>query len=80
MSSPGLLFASCHGPQPYGGSRTALAAAELATYDEVKQRLLGTGYFQPGLLLTVTTAFASGYVSTVSRTCLRADAHIRLAC
>jgi solute carrier family 25 uncoupling protein 8/9 len=54
------------GVGPTVGRATALAAAELATYDEVKQRLLATGWFQPGLLLTVTTAFASGYVSTVA--------------
>mmetsp|Transcript_27245 Transcript_27245/g.69254 ORF Transcript_27245/g.69254 Transcript_27245/m.69254 type:complete len:300 (+) Transcript_27245:16-915(+) len=54
------------GVGPTVGRATALAAAELATYDEVKGILLNTGYFQPGLLLTVCTAFASGYVSTVA--------------
>merc|ERR1719454_1524041 len=54
------------GVGPTVGRATALAAAELATYDEVKTQLLGTGWFQPGLALTVTTAFASGYVSTVA--------------
>lgn len=54
------------GVGPTVGRATALAAAELATYDEVKTQLLGTGFFTPGLLLTVTTAFASGYVSTVA--------------
>ena len=54
------------GVGPTVGRATALAAAELATYDEVKTQLLKSGYFSPGLLLTVTTAFASGYVSTVA--------------
>lgn len=54
------------GVGPTVGRATALAAAELATYDELKTQLLGTGYFSPGLLLTVTTAFGSGYVSTVA--------------
>jgi len=54
------------GVGPTVGRATALAAAELATYDEVKTRLLATGWFSPGLGLTITTAFASGYVSTVA--------------
>jgi len=54
------------GVGPTVGRATALAAAELATYDEVKTKLLGTGYFQPGLLLTAVTSFTSGYVSTVA--------------
>jgi solute carrier family 25 uncoupling protein 8/9 len=54
------------GVGPTVGRATALAAAELATYDEVKGQLLASGYFQPGLVLTITTAFASGYVSTVA--------------
>jgi len=53
------------GVGPTVGRATALAAAELATYDELKGTLLNTGFFTPGLLLTVTTAFGSGYVSTV---------------
>ena len=64
-SQEGIL-ALWTGVGPTVGRATALAAAELATYDEVKTQLLGTGYFQPGLLLTITTAFASGYVSTVA--------------
>lgn len=55
-----------HVHRPTVGRATALAAAELATYDEVKQRLLATGYFTQGLLLTAVTSFASGYVSTVA--------------
>ena len=49
------------GVGPTVGRATALAAAELATYDEVKTRLLDTGCFVPGLALTVTTAFVSGF-------------------
>merc|ERR1719453_2381798 len=65
VSEEGVL-ALWTGVGPTVGRATALAAAELATYDEVKTQLLNTGYFTPGLLLTVTTAFASGYVSTVA--------------
>jgi len=54
------------GVGPTVGRATALAAAELATYDEVKTKLLASGYFSPGLLLTAVTSFASGYVSTVA--------------
>ena len=54
------------GVGPTVGRATALAAAELATYDEVKGQLLKSCYFQQGLLLTATTALASGYVSTVA--------------
>jgi len=53
------------GVGPTVGRATALAAAELATYDELKGKLLSTGYFKPGLLLTISTAFGSGYVSTI---------------
>jgi len=54
------------GVGPTVGRATALAAAELASYDEAKTQLLKTGYFSPGLLLTATTAFISGYISTVA--------------
>jgi len=54
------------GVGPTVGRATALAAAELATYDEVKTQLLQTGMFTPGLLVTAITSFASGYVSTVA--------------
>ena len=43
----------------------ALAAAELATYDEVKGQLKAKVGMTDGLPLTLCTAFASGYVSTV---------------
>ena len=43
----------------------ALAAAELATYDEVKGQLKSKVGMTDGLPLTLCTAFASGYVSTV---------------
>jgi len=54
------------GVGPTVGRATALAAAELATYDEVKIQLKSKAGMQDGLLLTLTTAFASGYVSTVA--------------
>ena len=44
----------------------ALAAAELATYDEVKGLLKAKAGMKDGLLLTCCTALASGYVSTVA--------------
>jgi len=53
------------GVGPTVGRATALAAAELATYDEAKGQLLKTGMFKEGLPLVVTTAFISGFVSTV---------------
>ena len=53
------------GVGPTVGRATALAAAELATYDEVKGQFKKRGIFNDGLPLTVATAFVSGYVSTV---------------
>lgn len=55
-----------NGVGPTMGRATALAAAELATYDEVKGQLKSKVGMQEGLLLTLCTAFASGYVSTVA--------------
>jgi len=54
------------GVGPTVGRATALAAAELATYDEVKTQLKKHAGMKDGLLLTICTAFASGYVSTVA--------------
>lgn len=54
------------GVGPTMGRATALAAAELATYDEVKGQLKSKVGMQDGLPLTLCTAFASGYVSTVA--------------
>ena len=54
------------GVGPTCGRATVLAAAELATYDEVKGRFLASGFFKEGLLCTVCTAFVSGFVSTVA--------------
>ena len=54
------------GVGPTCGRATVLAAAELATYDEVKGRFLSSGRWQAGLLCTVCTAFVSGFVSTVA--------------
>mmetsp|Transcript_27276 Transcript_27276/g.65937 ORF Transcript_27276/g.65937 Transcript_27276/m.65937 type:complete len:255 (-) Transcript_27276:398-1162(-) len=55
------------GVGPTMGRATALAAAELATYDEVKGQLKSKVGMTDGLPLTISTAFASGYVSTVRR-------------
>jgi len=54
------------GVGPTVGRATALAAAELATYDEVKGQLKAKAGMTDGLPLTLCTAFASGYVSTVA--------------
>mmetsp|Transcript_44438 Transcript_44438/g.144239 ORF Transcript_44438/g.144239 Transcript_44438/m.144239 type:complete len:303 (+) Transcript_44438:66-974(+) len=54
------------GVGPTCGRATALAAAELATYDEVKTQFLHKGIFTEGLLCTCATAFVSGFVSTVA--------------
>lgn len=54
------------GVGPTCGRATALAAAELATYDEVKSRFLQFGILKEGLSLTLATAFISGFVSTVA--------------
>lgn len=55
------------GVGPTCGRATALAAAELSTYDEVKSQFLKRKIFEaPGLGLTLATAFISGFVSTVA--------------
>jgi|TARA_B100000524_G_scaffold346895_1_gene247868 solute carrier family 25 uncoupling protein 8/9 len=55
------------GVGPTCGRATALAAAELSTYDEVKSQFLKRKLFDgPGLPLTLATAFISGFVSTVA--------------
>lgn len=55
------------GVGPTCGRATALAAAELATYDEVKGKFTQYGIFKDGsLTLTLATAFVSGFVSTVA--------------
>merc|ERR1719331_3505933 len=51
------------GVGPTCGRATALAAAELASYDEVKTQFLHKGLFTEGLLCTCATAFVSGFVS-----------------
>lgn len=53
------------GVGPTVGRATALAAAELATYDEVKTQLVHKNIMNEGLPCHVTTAFISGFVSTV---------------
>lgn len=55
------------GVGPTMGRATALAAAELATYDEAKVQLKRSGFFPTdGLVLHVCTAFVSGFVATVA--------------
>jgi len=55
------------GVGPTVGRATALAAAELATYDEVKMQFKKNKIFtQDGLPLHVSTATIAGYVSTVA--------------
>lgn len=54
-----------NGVGPTMGRATALAAAELATYDEAKGQLQKLGVLGDGLGLVMGSAFISGYVSTV---------------
>merc|ERR1711924_223445 len=54
------------GVGPTCGRATVLAAAELATYDEAKQQILGTGMMKEGLPCHITVSFISGFVSTVA--------------
>eukprot|EP00929_Paragymnodinium_shiwhaense_P079816 TRINITY_DN41605_c0_g1_i1.p1 TRINITY_DN41605_c0_g1~~TRINITY_DN41605_c0_g1_i1.p1 ORF type:complete len:302 (+),score=71.55 TRINITY_DN41605_c0_g1_i1:61-966(+) len=52
---------------PTMGRATALAAAELSVYDEVKCQLRHHGVIeQDGLLLHTSTSFVSGYAATVA--------------
>jgi len=51
------------GVGPTMGRATALAAAELATYDEAKGKLKKMG-MQEGILCTIATSLISGFVST----------------
>eukprot|EP00420_Gonyaulax_spinifera_P000002 CAMPEP_0197933320 /NCGR_PEP_ID=MMETSP1439-20131203/109967_1 /TAXON_ID=66791 /ORGANISM="Gonyaulax spinifera, Strain CCMP409" /LENGTH=251 /DNA_ID=CAMNT_0043556139 /DNA_START=6 /DNA_END=758 /DNA_ORIENTATION=+ len=60
------ILAFWTGVGPTVGRATALAAAELSTYDELKQQLLSRGLMSDGLPCHVTTAFFSGFVSTVA--------------
>lgn len=53
------------GVGPTVGRATALAAAELATYDEVKTQIMKRKLMEEGLPCHVFTAFVSGFVSTV---------------
>jgi len=43
---------------------TVLAAAELASYDEIKTRLRRSGYFNDGLALHVGSALSAGFIGT----------------
>ena len=52
------------GVGPTAGRATALAAAELASYDEAKGQLKSNLGMKDGILLTACTSFISGYVST----------------
>jgi len=54
------------GVGPTMGRATALAAAELATYDEVKLRLRRSGTLQDGLPLHVSASFFSGFAATLA--------------
>ncbi|KAG8462155.1 hypothetical protein KFE25_011605 [Diacronema lutheri] len=61
------VMALWKGVGPTVGRATALAAAELATYDEVKTQFKKNKVFtQDGLPLHVSTSFIAGYVSTVA--------------
>lgn len=60
------IFGLWKGVGPTVGRATVVAAAELATYDEVKGRLLATSYFEQGLLCTTVTSSISGFCGTVA--------------
>lgn len=60
------ILAFWTGVGPTVGRATALAAAELSTYDEVKHQLLSRNLLSEGLPCHITTAFVSGFVSTVA--------------
>jgi len=64
VSEEGVL-ALWTGVGPTVGRATALAAAELATYDEAKGAILNSGLLKEGLPLVCCTALISGFVSTV---------------
>jgi len=52
------------GVGPTVGRAVALAAAELATYDEAKGQIKKMGIFSDGIPLTAASAFVSGFVAT----------------
>jgi len=54
------------GVGPTCGRATALAAAELASYDEAKGLFKKYAGMKDGLVLTCCTAFVSGFISTVA--------------
>ena len=60
------VLAMWTGVGPTVGRATALAAAELATYDEVKVQILQRNLLPEGLGCHVTTACVSGFVATVA--------------
>lgn len=61
------IFGFWKGVGPTIGRATALAAAELASYDEAKMRFQKHGIItQDGLPLHASTALVSGYISTVA--------------
>lgn len=61
------VFGLWTGCGPTVGRATALAAAELSTYDEAKQQIKAYKIIEKdGLPLHCTTAFISGFVSTVA--------------
>lgn len=52
-----------NGVGPTCGRATVLAAAELASYDEIKHQLLGYQILKEGIQLHFATAMAAGFIS-----------------
>ena len=63
VSEEGVL-ALWTGVGPTVGRAVALAAAELATYDEAKGRIQKLGIVGDGIGLVISSAFVSGFVAT----------------
>jgi len=63
VSEEGVL-ALWTGVGPTVGRAVALAAAELATYDEAKGRIKKLNIFGDGIPLVMASAFVSGFVAT----------------
>ena len=54
------------GVGPTCGRATVLAAAELASYDEVKQQILDAGWMREGMPLHFATSTVAGFIATAA--------------
>jgi len=48
------------------GRATALSAVELASYDDIKMRLLHSEYFREGLSLHLSSALCAGFLASLA--------------